>query len=79
MHRGKTMSPSMHSPFFPRIDEQRYYLELSNIAQEFGLYAGAGVDMPLNEFLYLAARVEEIWKSKIKAIEGGKVYIGGAG
>lgn len=67
-------SPAIHSRFFPQSSEEQILRRQATLAQEFHVY---DENMLVSRLIYLSDKVNEIWKSKSKAIEDGKIYIGG--
>ena len=67
-------SPATHFRFFPLNSEEQLLRRQSVIAQEFHIY---DENMLVSRLIYLSDKVQDIWKAKAKAIEEGKIYIGG--
>lgn len=73
VHLGLTLSPLMHTRFFPLNREADIYARKIRLLEEFGVY---NEDMPVKEFMYFSDKVIGIREEKRKAIEAGKVYLG---
>jgi len=58
----------------PRVSEEDILQRQTAIAQEFHIY---DEDMPTSRLFFMSDKVSHIWKTKAKAIEEGKIYVGG--
>ena len=64
----------MHTRFFPLSSRDEVVARKAKIAQEFHLLCD---EMPVQDFMYLSDKVDDIWASKKKCIETKTIYIGG--